>query len=67
MKQKFHYISFYFIICRLSPFHCEWPQLATILTSFDFPLGTKSISLTFDMKQAIHVEKDLTCKEKNKN
>ena len=67
LKKKFYCISFYSILCRLSPFHREWPQLATILTSFDFPIGTKSKSLTFDMKQAIHGEKDLTCKEKNKN
>ena len=62
-KKKLYCVSFYSILCRLSPFHREWPQLATILTSSDFPPGKKSKSLTFDMKQAIHGEKNLTCKE----
>ena len=34
-KKKIYYISFYSRFCRSSYFHCEWPQLATILTSLD--------------------------------
>ena len=43
----FYYISFYSIFCRLSCFHCEWPQLATILISFNLSFVTKSKSLIF--------------------
>ena len=60
----FYYISFYSIFCSLSPLHREWPQLATILTSFNFFFVTKSKSLVFELKQAIHSGKDLTCKKK---
>ena len=67
LKKTLYFISLYSILCSWSPFHREWPQMATILTSFDFPLGTMSNSLIFDMNQAIHGEKDLTCKELNKN
>ena len=61
-KKKFYYISFHSIFCRLSCFHHEWPQLATILTSFDLSFVTKSKSLIFELKQAIHGGKDLSCK-----
>ena len=67
LKKNLYYISFYFIFCRLSPFHREWPQLATILTSFDLSFGTKFKSSTFESNQAIHGESNLTCKESNKN
>ena len=56
LKQKLYYVSFYSIFCRLSPFHREWPQLATILTSFYLSFGTKFKSSTFELKQAIHGE-----------
>ena len=41
-------ISVYSIFWRLSCFHCEWPQLATILMSFDLSLWTKSKSFTVE-------------------
>ena len=47
LKKIFYYIRIYSIFCRLSPFHCEWPQLVTILTCFDLCFVTKSKSLTF--------------------
>ena len=41
-------ISRFYCICyRLSLSHCEWPQMATILRSFDFLFGKKIKSLTF--------------------
>ena len=61
LKKEFYYISFYSICCSLSPFHCEWPELSTILTSFDELFDKKFKSLTFELKQAIHGEKDLSC------
>ena len=51
------------IFCKLRCFHRKWPQLATILRSFDLSVDTKSKSLTFDLKQAIHGEKNLSCKK----
>ena len=39
--KKIYYISFYSSFCRKSPFHREWPQLVTILTSFDLPFEKK--------------------------
>ena len=59
--------QFLLYFCRLSPFHREWPQLATILTSFDLSFWTNFKTLTFELKQAIHGENDLICKELNKN
>jgi hypothetical protein len=61
LKQKLYYISFYSIFCSLSPFHREWPHLATILTSLDLSFEAKLKSSTFELKQAFHSEKDLTC------
>ena len=63
LKKIFYYIRIYSIFCSASPFHCEWPQLVTILTFFDLCFVAKSKSLTFELKQAIHSEKDLTCKK----
>ena len=63
LKKKFYCIKIYSFFCRASPFHREWPQLATILTSFDLSFGTKSKSLIFELKQAIHGGKDLNCKK----
>ena len=60
--KKIYYISFYSIFFRSSYFYCEWPQLATILTSLDLSFVTKSESLIFELKQAIHSGKDLNCK-----
>ena len=59
LLKKIIFVSFYSIFFRLSCFHCEWPQLATILTSFDLSFGTKSKSLIFELKQAIHGGNDL--------
>ena len=67
LKKKFYFISFYSSFCRASPFHREWPQLVTILTSFDLSFGTKSKSLIFVLKEAIHGRKDLNCKKYSKN
>ena len=47
LKKKFYYISFYSSFCRASPFHREWPQLVTILTSFDLPFEKKFKSLKY--------------------
>ena len=58
---------FTLIFCSLSPFYREWPQSATILTSFDLSFVTKSKSLIFELKRAIHGGKDLTCKKWGKN
>ena len=61
------------ILCWMSPYfqwlklkmtgysHCKWPQLATILTSFDF-----SKSLISELKQASHGWKDLNFKNRVK-
>ena len=54
---------FTLIFCSLSPFYREWPQSATILTSFDLSFVTKSKSLIFEVKQAIHGGKDLIYKK----
>ena len=66
LKKTLYYIRIYSIFCRLKPFHCEWPQLVTILTCFDLCFVAKSKSLTFELKQAIHSDKDLTCKKSSK-
>ena len=63
LEKKIYYISFYSIFCRLICFHCEWPQLAAILTTLDLSFVTKSKSLMFELKQAIHGGKDLNCKK----
>ena len=47
LKKKFYCISFYSSFCRASPFHREWPQLVTILTSFDLPFEKKFKSLKY--------------------
>ena len=47
LKKKCYYIRIYSIFCRASPFHREWPQLATILTSFDLPFEKKFKSLKY--------------------
>ena len=46
----FYYITFYSIFSRLSLFHREWPQLATILTSFNLYLETVSKLLNIGIK-----------------
>ena len=51
--------QFLLYLLQLKSFHCEWPQLSTILTRFDELFGKKFKSLTFLLKQAIHGEKDL--------
>ena len=58
LEKKVYYINFYSIFCRLSCFYREWPQLATILRSFDLSVETKLKPLTFDLKQAIHGAKN---------
>ena len=50
LKFFFYYISFYSIFSRLSLFHREWPQLATILTSFNLYLETVSKLLNIGIK-----------------
>ena len=62
LKKKFYYIRIYSIFSRASPFHREWPQLVSILTSFDLPFEKTFKSLKYELKQAIHGEKDLPCK-----
>ena len=47
LKKEFYYIRIYSIFCRASPFHREWPQLVTILTSFDLPFEKKFQSLKY--------------------
>ena len=47
LEKRILYISFNSICCSLSPFHREWPQLSTILTSFDVLFGKLFKSLTF--------------------
>ena len=62
MKNLLYQFLIYFLQIKLS-FHFEWPQLATILTSFDLSFVTKSKSLIFELKQAIHGGNDLNCKK----
>ena len=47
LKKRFYYIRICSIFCRASPFHREWPQLVTILTSFDLHLKKKFKSLKY--------------------
>ena len=47
LEKKIYCISFYSSFCRASPFHREWPQFVTILTSFDLPFEKKFISLKY--------------------
>ena len=47
LEKKFYYISFHSSFCRTSPFHREWPQLVTILTSFGLPFEEKFKSLKY--------------------
>ena len=54
LEKEIYFFQFYFILCKLGPFHREWPQLAAILMSFELSFGTKSKSLTFELKQVIH-------------
>ena len=60
------FFQFYSMFCKLITFHPEWPQLATIWMSFDLSFGTKSKSLTFELKQAIHGKNNLTWKNRIK-
>ena len=46
-KKKIYCISFYSSLCRASPFHREWPQLVTILISFDLSFEKKFKSLKY--------------------
>ena len=47
LEKKFYYIRIYSIFCWASPFHCEWPQLVTVLTSFDLVFEKKFKSLKY--------------------
>ena len=47
LEKNFYYITIYSIFCRASPFYREWPQLVTILTSFDLPFEKKFKSLKY--------------------
>ena len=47
LEKKIYYISFCSSFCRASPFHREWPQLVTILISFDLSFEKKFKSLKY--------------------
>ena len=47
LEKKLYYIKIYSSFCRASPFHCEWPQLVTILTRFDLSFDKNFKSLKY--------------------